>query len=219
MPSSAESLARRQSANHRARWNQLNLNPNIKHLIADTQAAVVGDVRAAYQVPYRSALRAGVTVTSASERRTCPRTGGRDWKPHCCAKAAPARCPDRTNGSACATRCGPTRPRRPAQGGFKVCHAPTAEEGLATAHRLWPNEGLPGELAQVLPQPKHFEQASQLVTPDMLSLPTGPDPEPYLQQVKAFADAGFDEVHVAQIGPDQDEFFTFWRDHVAPRLG
>ena len=106
----------------------------------------------------------------------------------------------------------------PAQGGFKVCHAPTAEEGLATAHRIWPNEGLPGELAQVLPQPKHFEQASQLVTPDMLSLPTGPDPEPYVQQVKAFADAGFDEVHVAQIGPRQEEFFRFWRDNVAPRV-
>jgi G6PDH family F420-dependent oxidoreductase len=106
----------------------------------------------------------------------------------------------------------------PAQGGFKVCHAPTAEEGLTTAHRIWPNEGLPGELAQVLPQPKHFEQASQLVTPDMLSLPTGPDPEPYVQQVRAFADAGFDDVHVAQIGPHQDEFFQFWRDDVAPQL-
>jgi G6PDH family F420-dependent oxidoreductase len=108
--------------------------------------------------------------------------------------------------------------RGPAQGGFKVCHAPTAEEGRTTAHRLWPNEELPGELAQVLPQPKHFEQASQLVTPDMLSLPTGPDPEPYVQQVEAFADAGFDEVHVAQIGPHQEEFFQFWRDDVAPQL-
>jgi G6PDH family F420-dependent oxidoreductase len=106
----------------------------------------------------------------------------------------------------------------PAQGGFKVCHAPTVEEGLDTAYRLWPNEGLPGELAQVLPQPKHFEQASTLVTRDMLSLPTGPDPEPYLTQVRAFADAGFDEVYVAQIGPRQDEFFRFWREEVAPRL-
>ncbi|MDQ3790180.1 MAG: TIGR03557 family F420-dependent LLM class oxidoreductase [Actinomycetota bacterium] len=106
----------------------------------------------------------------------------------------------------------------PAQGGFKVCHAPTVDEGLDTAYRLWPNEGLPGELAQVLPQPKHFEQASTLVTRDMLSLPTGPDPEPYLTQVRAFADAGFDEVYVAQIGPRQDEFFRFWREEVAPRL-
>jgi G6PDH family F420-dependent oxidoreductase len=106
----------------------------------------------------------------------------------------------------------------PAQGGFKVCHAPTVEEGLATAHRIWPNEVLPGELAQVLPQPKHFEQAGELVTQDMLSLPTGPDPEPYVEQVRAFTEAGFDEVHVAQIGPRQDEFFRFWRDEVAPRL-
>jgi G6PDH family F420-dependent oxidoreductase len=107
----------------------------------------------------------------------------------------------------------------PAQGGFKVCHAPSVDEGLETAHRIWPNEGLPGELAQVLPQPTHFEQASQLVTPDMLSLPTGPDPEPYVQHVKSFVDAGFDEVYVAQIGPRQEEFFQFWRDKVAPQLG
>jgi G6PDH family F420-dependent oxidoreductase len=106
----------------------------------------------------------------------------------------------------------------PAQGGFKVCHAPTVDEGLDTAHRIWPNEGLPGELAQVLPQPEHFEQASTLVTRDMLSLPTGPDPEPYVERVRAFADAGFDEVYVAQIGPGQDEFFRFWREEVTPRL-
>jgi len=106
----------------------------------------------------------------------------------------------------------------PAQGGFKVCHAPTVEEGLETAHRIWPTEGLPGELAQVLPQPEHFEQATSLVTRDMLSLPTGPDPEPYIAQVRSFADAGFDEVYVAQIGPRQDEFFRFWREEVTPRL-
>lgn len=45
----------------------VSLNPNIKHLIADTQPGIVGDTRAAYQVPYRSALHAGVTVTSASD--------------------------------------------------------------------------------------------------------------------------------------------------------
>ncbi|MCT2584560.1 amidohydrolase [Actinophytocola gossypii] len=50
-------------------WNGcgVSLNPNIKHLIADSQPAVVGAERAAYQTPYRSALRAGVTVTSASD--------------------------------------------------------------------------------------------------------------------------------------------------------
>jgi G6PDH family F420-dependent oxidoreductase len=43
----------------------------------------------------------------------------------------------------------------PVHGGFKVCHAPTVEDGVRTAYRLWPNENLPGELAQVLPTPRH----------------------------------------------------------------
>ena len=38
--------------------------------------------------------------------------------------------------------------------------AETEDEGAKIAHRLWANSGLPGELAQVLPSPKHFEQAS-----------------------------------------------------------
>ncbi len=106
---------------------------------------------------------------------------------------------------------------KPAQGGFKVCHAPSAEEGLATAHRIWPNMQLPGELAQVLPQPRHFEQAATLVSRETMagSLPTGPDPEPYQETLKSYLDAGFDEVYVAQIGPRQDEFFDFWRTKVS----
>jgi hypothetical protein len=52
------------------------VNPNIKYLIADIQPAVVGEERAAYQVPYRSALRAGVTVTSASDAPNVPA----DWR-------------------------------------------------------------------------------------------------------------------------------------------
>ncbi|SFQ35646.1 hypothetical protein SAMN04489713_12854 [Actinomadura madurae] len=45
----------------------ISLNPNIKHLIADGQPDIVGAGRAAYQTPYRSALEAGLTVTSASD--------------------------------------------------------------------------------------------------------------------------------------------------------
>jgi G6PDH family F420-dependent oxidoreductase len=92
---------------------------------------------------------------------------------------------------------------KPAQGGFKGCWAPTEEEGVETAHRLWGTSGVPGELAQVLPSPKHFEQAAQLVTPEMTrrSLPCGPDPAPHAEQLKAYEAAGFDEVYVANIGP------------------
>ncbi|OBJ52406.1 LLM class F420-dependent oxidoreductase [Mycobacterium sp. 1423905.2] len=109
---------------------------------------------------------------------------------------------------------------KPMQAGFKVCHAPTKEEGVRTAHSLWPNEQLPGELAQILPTPTHFEQASSLVTPTMIeeSVPCGPDVEAYVDRVREFVDAGYDEVYVQQIGPDQERFFEFWASEVAPEL-
>jgi len=108
----------------------------------------------------------------------------------------------------------------PAHVGTKVCWAATAEEGTATAHRLWANEGLPGELAQILPTPEHFMQASTLVTPEMVggSMPVGPDVEAHVANLQAHVDAGYDEVYVSQIGPEQDGFFALYEREVLPRL-
>jgi G6PDH family F420-dependent oxidoreductase len=107
---------------------------------------------------------------------------------------------------------------RPAQAGFKVCWAATEEEGAATAHRLWPNTLVPGELSQILPSPKHFEQAASSVTEDMMreAVPCGPDPERHLGTLREYASAGYDEVYVQQIGPDQEAFFRGWAEHVLP---
>ncbi|MBV8788513.1 MAG: TIGR03557 family F420-dependent LLM class oxidoreductase [Mycobacterium sp.] len=108
---------------------------------------------------------------------------------------------------------------KPTQGGFKVCHSETVEEGLATAHRLWPNDQLPGELAQILPTPRHFEQASSLVPKSaMEEMPCGPDAKPYIDRIRAFIDAGYDEVYVQQIGPEHDRFFEFWESEIAPEF-
>src|SRR5215212_1606768 len=57
---------------------------------------------------------------------------------------------------------------KPAHAGTKVCWGEDEDAARKTAHRLWPNEALPGELAQVLPTPRHFEQATQLITEDMV---------------------------------------------------
>jgi G6PDH family F420-dependent oxidoreductase len=110
--------------------------------------------------------------------------------------------------------------RGTAHGGCKVCWAATEAEGVRTVHERWPNEGLPGELAQVVPTVQHIEQASQLVTPEMLaeSIPCGPDPARHVEQIRAFADAGYDEVYVSQIGPDQDGFLRFYEREVLPEL-
>lgn len=110
---------------------------------------------------------------------------------------------------------------RPAQAGLKVCYGKDERAAVATAHRLWPNDRLPGELAQVLPTPRHFEQASTLVTPDQVAsaTPCGPDVARHAEAVNAFVTAGFDEIYLQQIGPDQDAFFDFWANTLAAEVG
>ena len=106
------------------------------------------------------------------------------------------------------------------QGGMKVCWDVDERRARKTVHRLWPNEALPGELAQVLPTPEHFQQASQLVTEDMVAdeVPCGPDVDRHVAAIKEYADAGFDELYINQIGPEQDAFFAAYRDEVLPHV-
>jgi G6PDH family F420-dependent oxidoreductase len=109
---------------------------------------------------------------------------------------------------------------KPTQVGYKVCVAPTEDEGVQIAHRIWRNSGLPGELSQVLPSPKHFEQASELVTEDMTREATtaGADPASHVEAFRPYADAGFDEVYVSNMGPHHRQFFDLYRDEVLPAL-
>jgi len=109
---------------------------------------------------------------------------------------------------------------RPAQGGAKVAFAQTREEGVEHAHRLWSTSGLPGELAQVLPSPRHFEQAAQLVTPAMTAdtVVAGNDVEEHLEQLRGYADAGYDVVHVANMGPHHQEMIAFYGEEIVPRV-
>jgi G6PDH family F420-dependent oxidoreductase len=109
---------------------------------------------------------------------------------------------------------------KPAQAGVKVAYAATEEEGVGHAHRLWANAGLPGELAQVLPSPKHFEQASQLVTEEMTadSVVCGPDPERHIDVFAPYVDAGYDEVYVANMGPHYADMIGTYGEKVLPAL-
>jgi G6PDH family F420-dependent oxidoreductase len=109
----------------------------------------------------------------------------------------------------------------PRQGGLKVCWGRDEQAARKTAFELWPNNLLPGQLAQELALPSHFDQATQLVTEGEVAelIPCGPDPERHLASIRQYLDAGFDEVYVSQIGDDQAGFFDFWRRELAPRLG
>ncbi len=109
---------------------------------------------------------------------------------------------------------------KPAQAGMKLCWADSEDDAVATVHRLWANSMLPGELAQVLPTPRHFEQASELVTKQMVgdALPCGPYPDRIVESLQQYADAGYDEVYVQQIGPEQDAFFEAWTERILPEV-
>jgi G6PDH family F420-dependent oxidoreductase len=107
---------------------------------------------------------------------------------------------------------------KPTAAGFKACYAENEDEALRIAHSLWPNAGLPGELSQVLPSPKHFEQASKLVKPEMLkdSFALGPDPRRQLAMLEQYEKAGYDEVYVANIGPHHRELIDLYARDVFP---
>jgi G6PDH family F420-dependent oxidoreductase len=107
---------------------------------------------------------------------------------------------------------------KPAHAGAKVAYASTAEEGAEHAHRLWSNAGLPGELAQVLPTPEHFEQASSLVTLESTkeSVVAGPDPRAHLDQIAQYRDAGYDALYVANMGPHYREMIEFYGEQILP---
>jgi G6PDH family F420-dependent oxidoreductase len=109
---------------------------------------------------------------------------------------------------------------KPAQGGVKVAWAETEDEAVDHAHRLWANAGLPGELAQVLPSPQHFEQASELVTREATaeSIVAGNDGEQHVQQLQDYVDAGYDEVYVANMGPHYEAMIEAYGRDVLPRL-
>ena len=105
-------------------------------------------------------------------------------------------------------------------GGMKACYSSQEARARATVHRLWPNEALPGELSQILPTPAHFEQACEIVSEEMTSesVPCGPDIERHVSAVQAYADAGFDELYVGQVGDEQEAFFEAYSREVLPRF-
>jgi hypothetical protein len=72
----------------------------------------------------------------------------------------------------------------------------------------------------VLPSPRHFEQASQLVTEEMTRQATtcGKAIDAHVEAFRPYAEAGFDEVYISNIGPHYRDFFELYADEILPRL-
>ena len=101
-----------------------------------------------------------------------------------------------------------------------VCWAEDEAAARKTVHQVWPNGGIPGQLAQDLPTWTHFEQTAELVTEDdaVGSVPCGPKVEPIVESIRSFVEAGFDHLYFHQIGPDQEGFLDFWDRSLRPAL-
>jgi len=102
----------------------------------------------------------------------------------------------------------------------KICWDEDEARARATYHRLWPTSGVPGQLSQDLRTPALFEQAIQTVRLEdsVGDTPVGPDPEPYVAQLRDLAEAGVTRVYIQQVGPDQERAYRFLRDEVLPKL-
>ena len=70
-------------------------------------------------------------------------------------------------------------------------------------------------------RPSTSSKRASSSTEDMLAqdTPCGPDIDGHVEAIKAYEQAGFDELYVNQIGPGQDAFFDAYRDEVLPRVG
>jgi G6PDH family F420-dependent oxidoreductase len=104
--------------------------------------------------------------------------------------------------------------------GVKMCWGEDERQCMKLVHELWRSSGVGGELSQELAMPSHFEQASHLVTEDQMAkkISCGPDPKVHAAVVKKYVDAGFDEVYISQVGPDQEGFFEFYERELRPLL-
>ena len=109
---------------------------------------------------------------------------------------------------------------KPKIGQLTVCWAKDERTAVETAMRNWPTAALKGELTQELPLPRHFEQAAEMVSEDQLTkvIVCGPDPEPHVEMVRRYEDAGYDHVVIHQVGPDQEGGLRFLAEHVMPEL-
>lgn len=109
---------------------------------------------------------------------------------------------------------------RPRYGQLTVCWAKTEQEAVDASMKFWPVAGLSGQFKNELPRPAYLEQASKLVTPEVLSkeIVCGPDPQRHLDGIAQFVKAGFDHVYVHQVGPDQAGFMRFYEREILPNV-
>jgi G6PDH family F420-dependent oxidoreductase len=109
---------------------------------------------------------------------------------------------------------------KPRIGQLHVCWAESERTAVDLVAQYWPNAAVEGQALVDLARPEDFEMVAARVPPDELarSVTLGPDPRTHVEAITRFAAAGFTEVYVHQIGPDQEGFLDFYRGQVLPEF-
>jgi len=110
---------------------------------------------------------------------------------------------------------------KPRYAQIDVCVAADDAEALRIAHAQWAAPAaIPPRLLTKLRVAADFQAVADLVTEEQVSesVLCEADPESHLAKIQEFADAGFDHVHVHQVGADQETFFRFYEKDVLPRV-
>jgi G6PDH family F420-dependent oxidoreductase len=109
---------------------------------------------------------------------------------------------------------------KPHYGQVKVCFAEDEQTARQTVLEWWPIAMLAGSLHVELPTPDHFEDAVKPFglkdLPD--SLVYGPDKKKHLDLIQKMIDAGYENVYIHQVGPNQEGFFDFYQREIIPEF-
>jgi G6PDH family F420-dependent oxidoreductase len=94
-------------------------------------------------------------------------------------------------------------------GQLPICWAPDREEAVRITHEQFRWFGGGWKVNAELPGPTAFDRATQFVRPEDVasSIPCGPDLDPVVHAVQEYADAGFTDVALVQIGDQHQRDF------------
>jgi len=109
---------------------------------------------------------------------------------------------------------------KPSVAQTSCCYGQDEAACLETAHELSAWSLGDWNLNAELPSFPHFESVSSLITPEQVAakIPCGPDIRKIVDGVKQFVDAGFTEVAITQVGPDQAAFCEVFERELGPEL-
>jgi len=108
--------------------------------------------------------------------------------------------------------------QKPRYGQITISWAPDDATARRNAFEWWPTGAISGPLNTEINTPGLYDEIVRLADEDTVakSMPCSSRPEPFLEAIQAYADAGITHVCLHPVGPNQEGFMEFFRRELAP---